>query len=167
MKKKILSLLLVIMLISSMFVLTACGDDDDDMDEAGNEVVENLNDAISEILSDWKERGYGGTLSIYYIQNKLDSLGVDYTIIASGDEEFTSVPESDETEYVENVSGYSGNSFSNMRMMETGLDVNYCIVYDVEADKYYNVEISYDSSYVVSNSVKTEYPVFSNATEIK
>ena len=158
MKKKLFNLVLIfVMLVGTLFMLTGCGNSE------SNNIVKDLNDIVNEEVAEWKEKGYGATLSVYSIQNGLDKKNLQYVIVASGDKEFTSAPEF--VEYKEDVPNYDGNSYSSMRMMEEEMNVKYCVVYAKEANKYYNVEVSYEEADL--NGAKKEYPVFSNAKELK
>jgi hypothetical protein len=99
---------------------------------------------------------------MYLIQDYLDDDGR-YVIVASGDTEFKEAPDS--TKYIEKVSDYEGNSYDSFRMMESSTDVNYMVIYDSKTSKYYDVEINYEKTEF--NNVEFDYPVFSNAKEIK
>lgn len=159
MKKRILTLvLIVVMLVGMLFTLTGCGSN------SSSNIVKDLNDTVNEEIAKWQEREYGATLSVYYIQNSLDKKELSYVIVASGDKEFTSKP--DFTEYKENdIPNYDGNSYGNMRMMLEEQTVKYIIGYDKNLQKYYNIEVSYAETDL--NGAKKEYPVFSNAKELK
>lgn len=159
MRNKIFSILIIaIMLVGMLFILTGCGNNDT------NNIVKDLNNTIDEEISIWKEKGYGATLSIYYIQNSLDKKGLNYTIVTSGDKEFTSKPSF--TEYKEkDIPNYDGNSYGNMRMMLEEQNIKYIICYDKTLQKYYDIEVNYEK--VDLNGAKKEYPVFSNAKELK
>lgn len=160
MKNKVLGLtLIVIMLTGILFVLTGCSGTN-----SSNNISENMNIVINEELAKWQDRGYGITFTIFNIQSDLDNKEFGYKIVASGDKEFISKP--DFTEYKENeISGYDGNSYSNMRMLLEEHTVNYFVVLDVNSQKYYNVEVTYAEKDL--NGAKKEYPVFSNAKELK
>ena len=159
MKNIILTLFLIlIMLVGMLFLLTVCGN------SISSNIVKDLNDTINEEITKWQEREYGATLSVYYIQNSLDKKELGYVIVASGDKEFTSKP--DFIEYKENeIPNYDGNSYGNTRIMLKEQTVNYIIGYDKNSQKYYNIEVSYAETDL--NGVKKEYPVFSNAKELK
>lgn len=150
---KIKYILLVLVLISGLLVLTGCGN--------GNNIVNQLNNAMQQEIAGWKEQGYARTLTMAYIQGCLDS---NYVIVASGETEFTSSPEI--TKYQEvDVPNYDGSSYSITRMMEQAYNVNYMVVLDNTTGKYYNIKISYENTDL--NGIKKEYPVFSDAKEIK
>ncbi|MBP3596498.1 MAG: hypothetical protein J6J60_04040 [Clostridia bacterium] len=158
MKKNLLSVGVAIILIILLACLTGC------VNNTSSNIVKDLNDTINEEIAKWQEREYGATLSVYYIQNSLDKKELGYVIVASGDKEFTSKP--DFTEYKENdITNYTGNSYDNMRMMLSEQTVNYIIGYDKNLQKYYNIEVTYDK--VNLNGAEKEYPVFSNAKELK
>lgn len=158
MRKKLLGIGIILILCVMLISLTGCGDNQ------SNNIVKDLNDTVSEEVSDWKEKGYGATLSVYNIQNKLNKKNLQYVIVASGDKEFTSAPGI--TEYKESdVPNYDGNSYSIMRMLEEQMTVKHFVVYEKETGKYYDVEVSYEKADL--NGAKKEYPVFSNAKEIK
>ena len=171
MKNKILSIMLVfMMLIVTMFALTGCGNEDNNEEsnkkssKKGNEIVSQLNGVVDDAIADWKKKEYGPTLSIVAIQNSLNKKESNYVIIASGDKKFTSAPTV--KKYTEsNIDGYDGKSYGNMRMMEKSSGVNYIVVYDSRNDEYYNVEVSFKEEKL--NRAKKEYPVFSNAQELK
>lgn len=153
MKKKILGVILVVCLFLIMLLLTGCGN--------GNNIVNQLNNAMQQEIAGWKEQGYARTLTIAYLQGCLDS---NYVIVASGETEFISSPEI--TKYQEgNVPNYDGSSYSITRMMEQAYNVNYMVVLDNSTGKYYNIKISYENTDL--NGIEKEYPVFSNANEIK
>ena len=153
MKKKILGVILVVCLFLIMLLLTGCGN--------GNNIVNQLNNAMQQEITGWKEQGYARTLTIAYLQGCLDS---NYVIVASGETEFISSPEI--TKYQEgNVPNYDGSSYSITRMMEQAYNVNYMVVLDNSTGKYYNIKISYENTDL--NGIEKEYPVFSNANEIK
>lgn len=164
MKKKIFNLVLIItMMVGVLFILAGCGSKDSNTSKSNN-IVKDLNNIVNEETSKWKDRGYGATLSVYYIQNNIDKKDLGYIIVASGDEEFTSAP--DFTKYKENqIPNYDGKSYSNMRMLEKDMKVNYFVVYEEKTEKYYNIEVNYEK--VDLNGAKKEYPVFSNAKELK
>lgn len=159
MKNKILTLgLVIVMLAGMLFCLTGCGN------STSSNIVKDLNDTIKEEIAKWQEREYGATLSVYYIQNSLDKKELKYVIVASGDKEFTSKP--DFTEYKENdIPNYDGNSYGNMRMMLEEQTIKHIIGYDKNLDKYYNIEVNYEK--VNLNGAEKEYPIFSNAKELK
>lgn len=158
MKKNLLSVGVAIILIILLACLTGC------VNNTSSNIVKDLNDTINEEIAKWQEREYGATLSVYYIQNSLDKKELGYVIVASGDKEFTSKP--DFTEYKENdIPNYEGNSYDNMRMMLSEQTVNYIIGYDKNLQKYYNIEVAYEK--VNLNGAEKEYPVFSNAKELK
>ena len=159
MKNKILTLaLIIVMFVGILFSLTGCGT------STSSNIVKDLNNTINEEIAKWQEKGYGATLSVYYIQNSLDKKELSYTIVASGDKGFTSKP--DFTEYKEkDIPNYDGNSYGNMRMMLEEQTVNYIIGYDKNSQKYYNIEVAYEK--VNLNGAEKEYPVFSNAKELK
>ena len=167
MKNKILSVILVLMmLIATLLTITGCGNKESNQktSKKGNEVVDELNEVVDDAIADWKKKGYGTTLSIIFIQNSLDKKDSNYIIVASGDKEFTSAPKF--KKYTENnIDGYDGKSYGNMRMMEKSSDINYIVVYNSKNEKYYNVEVSFKEEKL--NSAKKEYPVFSNAQELK
>ena len=151
--KKIKYILLAIVLISGLLVLTGCGN--------GNNIVNQLNNAMQQEIAGWKDQGYARTLTMTYLQGCLDS---NYVIVASGETEFTSSPEI--TKYQEgNVPNYDGSSYSITRMMEQAYNVNYMAVLDNSTGKYYNIKISYENTDL--NGIEKEYPVFSDAKEIK
>lgn len=159
MKNRILSLILIFIMLGGMLVLlTGCGNSN------SSNIVKDLNNTINEEIAKWQEREYGATLSVYYIQNSLDKKELSYTIVASGDKEFTSKPNF--IEYKEkDIPNYEGNSYGNMRMMLEEQNVKYIIGYDKTSQKYYNIEVNYEK--VNLNGTEKEYPVFSNAKELK
>ena len=158
MKKKILSLGIVAILMIMLVLLTGCGN------SSSNTIIEELNSVVNAQIDEWKEKGYGTTLTVYAIQNGLDKNNSKYVIVASGDKEFTKAPTI--TQYEEkDIEGYDGNSYSQIRMMEKSNTVNYLLVFDSENNQYYSVKS--DIQEVENNGVKKEYPVFSNAKELK
>ena len=158
MKKKILSLGIVAILMIMLVLLTGCGN------SSSNTIIEELNNVVNAQIDEWKEKGYGTTLSVYAIQNGLDKNNSKYVIVASGDKEFTKAPTI--TKYTEkDIEGYDGNSYSQTRMMEKSNTVNYLLVFDSENNQYYSVKS--DIQEVENNGVKKEYPVFSDAKELK
>ena len=158
MKKKILSLGIVAILIIMLVLLTGCGNN------SSNTIIEELNNVVNAQIDEWKEKGYGTTLTVYAIQNGLDKNNSKYVIVASGDKEFTKAPTI--TKYTEkDIEGYDGNSYSQTRMMEKSNTVNYLLVFDSENNQYYNVKSVIQE--VENNGVKKEYPVFSDAKELK
>ena len=158
MKKKILSLGIVAVLMIMLILLTGCGNN------SSNTIIEELNNVVNAQIDEWKEKGYGTTLSVYAIQNGLDKNNSKYVIVASGDKEFTKAPTI--TKYTEkDIEGYDGNSYSQTRMMEKSNTVNYLLVFDSENNKYYNIKS--DIKEVDNNGAKKEYPVFSDAKELK
>ena len=50
-------------------------------------------------------------------------------------------------------------------MLEEDMNVKHIAVYEIETKKYYDVEVKYEKADL--NGAKKEYPVFSNAKEIK
>ncbi len=146
-------ILLTLTLIIGLVILTGCGKADT--------IVAQLNSEIKEDVAKWQEQGYARTLTMTYLQGGLDS---NYVIVASGDTEFTSSPNI--TKYQENdVPNYEGNSYSITRMMSKDYDVNYLVVLDRNTGKYYNIKITYENTDL--SGVEKEYPVFSDAKEIK
>lgn len=153
MKKRIISILLIGVLIIG---ITGCGTSKTNISEKFNEVV---NDSVST----WEKDGYAHTFSISDIQDSLNKKGYKYTIIASGDKEFTS--STSDSKYTEKLNNYYGKLYSNGRMMEKDMEVNYCLVLDQESGKYYNIKISYKT--VNLNGSEKEYPYFENEEEVK
>lgn len=159
MKNRILSIGIILVLIGMMFILTGCGGD-----KQSNNIVKDLNDTISEDVAKWDERDYATTFTVYNIQSKLKSRNLPYIIVASGNQEFTSAP--DFLEYKEkDIPNYSGESYSIMRMLEKNNTVNHFVVYEPVSQKYYDVEVTYETSDI--NGIAHEYPAFSNAKELK
>ena len=148
MKKKLLSILLIGLFA---ITLTACG-------ESSSEISSKMNEIVKSSVYTWDKDGYAHTFSLSDIQNSLNSKGYKYTIIASGDIEFTSAP--DAKKYTENLDNYSGTLYSNGRMMEKDMNINYCLVLDQESGKYYNIKISYKTHNL--NGSEKEYPYFEN-----
>lgn len=157
MNKKILIIGLLAVLTMVLIGLTGCGN-------SKTKIIDDLNSVINDEVTEWKEKGYGATLSVYNIQSMLKKKNLQYTIVASGDTEFTKSPEI--TEYKEkDIQGYSGKSYDNLRMLDDEMNVKYFVVYEIETQKYYNVEVNYEKADL--NGAKKDYPVFSNAKEIK
>lgn len=157
MNKKILIIGLLAVLTMVLIGLTGCGN-------SKTKIIDDLNSVINDEVAEWKEKGYGATLSVYNIQSMLKKKNLQYTIVASGDTEFTKSPEI--TEYKEkDIQGYSGKSYDNLRMLDDEMNVKYFVVYEMETQKYYNVEVNYEKADL--NGAKKDYPVFSNAKEIK
>ena len=157
MNKKILIIGLIIMLVGVLIGLTGCGN-------SKTKITDDLNSVINDEVAEWKEKGYGATLSVYNIQSMLKKKNLQYTIVASGDTEFTKSPET--TEYKEkDIQGYSGKSYDNLRVLDDEMNVKYFVVYEIDTQKYYNVEVNYEKADL--NGAKKDYPVFSNAKEIK
>jgi len=148
MKKKILNLLLV---LGCVFVLVGCG--------KSNKISTLLNDYVKKEVDTWEEKGYAHTFTLSDIQTGLDK---NYVIIASGDEKFTSSPSN--TTYTEKVDNYYGITFSNTRMLEGNMSVFYCLVLDKNANKYYNIEITYKTKEI--NGIGKDYPYFGNEEEL-
>lgn len=163
--KKIGSLILVLVILSGVVLaLTGCGNDNDKAGKSdNNKLIDDLNEIISDEISSWEEQGFSRTLTVTYIQSCIDYDDLQYEIVASGDEEFTEAP--DFTEYEEDVPDYSGNSYSQLRMIEKSSNINYFVVYDKNKEKYYNVKVSIEETEF--HSVKKAYPVFSEAKELK
>ena len=159
MKKKILSVLLIGILIIG---LTGCGKNNSNnvLNNENNSLIETLNNISDNIVSDWKNKGYHYDIAVSIIQNKLNG----YTIIASGDSEFKNAI--DKTEYVNKPENYDGNSFHATYVMKSSENVNYFLVLDKNTNKYYNVQIKYKTM-KLDDKYEYDYPVFSNATELK
>ena len=164
MKKKFLCLGIVAILITMLVLLTGCGENtNSDQGSANNEdnsLIETLNNISDNIVSDWKNKGYHYDIAVSIIQNKLN----DYTIIASGDSEFKN--KIDTTEYVNKPENYDGNSFHATYVMKSSENVNYFLVLDKNKNKYYNVQIKYETM-KLDDKYEYDYPVFSNAKELK
>ena len=159
MKKKILSVLLIGILIIG---LTGCGKNNSNnvSNNENNSLIEALNNISDNIVSDWKNKGYHYDIAVSIIQNKLNG----YTIIASGDSEFKNAI--DKTEYVNKPENYDGNSFHATYVMKSSENVNYFLVLDKNTNKYYNVQIKYETM-KLDDKYEYDYPVFSNANELK
>lgn len=153
MRKKFLIFGIIFVLGIMLFVLTGCG-------SSSNNIADALNKVVKTSVDTWQEKGYAHTFSMSDIQSSLDK---NYVIIASGDEKFTS--KSDKTSYSEDIAGYSGETASNTRMLESDMDVNNCLVLDKSTGKYYNIEITYKTTNL--NGTDKEYPYFQNAKEVK
>ncbi len=157
MNKKILIIGFTLILAIILITLTGCG-------STKSTIVEDLNGVVNDEVAEWKAKEYGSTLSIYNIQYMLKNKNLQYTIVASGDTEFTKTPEI--TEYKEkDIPNYSGKSYDNLRMLEEDMNVKHIAVYEIETQKYYDVEVKYEKADL--NGAKKEYPVFSNAKELK
>ena len=159
MKKKIVSVLLIGILLIG---LTGCGKNNSNnvSNNENNSLIEALNNISDNIVSDWKNKGYHYDIAVSIIQNKLNG----YTIIASGDSEFKNAI--DKTEYVNKPENYDGNSFHATYVMKSSENVNYFLVLDKNTNKYYNVQIKYETM-KLDDKYEYDYPVFSNATELK
>lgn len=153
MKKFLIILLCGIFLVG----ITGCAN------ETNNNVVEVLNKISTEQVDSWAEQGYYNGFTVHYIQEDLDEEN-NYIIITSGDKKFTTAPSS--TEYTMNdIPNYDGTLHNEFVMMGGNNNVNYIIIYDIKEQKYYNVEINYEKTSL--NGAEYDYPVFSNAEEIK
>lgn len=158
MKNKILSIVIILFLIGMVFVLTGCGN------KQSNNIVNELNSVVNEDVAKWQERQYATTFTVFNIQSGLRSKDLQYIIVASGDKEFTSAP--DFLEYKEkDIPNYDGTSYSYMRMLEETNTVKHFVVFEPTSKKYYDVEVNYAESKI--NGIGHEYPVFSNAKELK
>ncbi len=156
MKKKVLIIGIILILAISLVLLTGCG--------ASSNITDTLNNVVSEELAEWQEEGYARSFTMYLIQEALDSKEVGYVIVASGESAFTASPGI--TEYEEgDVPNYGDSSYSYTRMMEGESAAKNAVIYDSNSGKYYNVEITYEKTEL--RGVERQYPVFSNATEIK
>lgn len=143
----------ILLVILCLFIVTGCG--------AGEDIVKDLNNSVETEIAKWDDRGYATTFTLSLIKAGLKNK--DYEVIASGDKEFKKAPES--KEYTEEVKDYSGETYSEMRIMEEELNVNYVVVYDKAKENYYNIKITYEKKEL--NDVDREYPKFSDATKIK
>jgi len=56
------------------------------------------------------------------------------------------------------------STFSNTRMLEGNMSVFYCLVLDKNANKYYNIEITYKTKEI--NGIGKDYPYFGNEEEL-
>lgn len=149
-------LMLIVILIIGLLILTGCG--------TSNTIVDNLNNVVDSELAEWQEQGYGRSFTMYLMQQGLSSINPAYVIVASGEKEFTVAP--DITEYEEGeIANYEGTGYSYTRMMEGSSAATNLVILDTTTKKYYNVQISYQEFDL--NGAKKEYPVFSNAKEIK
>lgn len=153
MKKKILSIIFISILIIGV---TGCG-------SSSSNISSKINEIVTKVVDNSKQNEYAHTFSISDIQNSLNEKGYKYVFIASGDKEFTSAV--NEKKYTENINNYSGNLYSNGRMMEKDMNVNYCLILDQENGKYYNIKISY-KTYNLNDS-KKEYPYFEKEELLK
>lgn len=153
MKKTITSIILIGVLLIS---LTGCG-------TSKYNISEKLNEIVKSSVDNWDKDGYAHTFSISDIQDSLNKKGYKYIIIASGDKEFTSSVS--DSKYTEKLDNYSGKLYSNGRMMEKDMEINYCLILDQESGKYYNIKISY-KTYNLNGSEK-EYPYFEDEKEVK
>ena len=149
-------LILILSLIMILFALTGCG--------ASSEIVDTLNNVVNEEFAEWQEQGYARSFTMYLIQDELSKVKPEYIIVASGDTAFTTAPGI--TEYEEGeVPNYSSTGYSYTRMMEGDSAATNLVILDTSTGKYYNVEISYQEAEL--RGVMKNYPVFSNAEEIK
>lgn len=163
MKRKILSAFIIIMmLMGTMMILTGCGNNSS-ADKNSNKITDALNEIVKSSVDSWQEKGYAHTFTISDIQSSINSKGYKYVIISCGNSEYTSPTTN--TKFTENISNYSGNSYSNTRGLESELSVNNCLVLDTSSNKYYNIEITYKTTKL--NDVDKEYPYFQNARELK
>ena len=157
MNKKILIIGFTLMLAIILITLTGCG-------STKSTIVEDLNGVVNDEVAEWKAKEYESTLSVYNIQSMLKKKNLQYIIVASGDTEFTKTPEI--AEYKEkDIPNYSGKSYDNLRMLEEDMNVKHIVVYENNTQKYYDVEVKYEKADL--NGAKKEYPVFSNAKELK
>lgn len=118
---------------------------------------DDLNNAVSLIIEDWKENGNHSEFYPKAIQKKLDNL----IIIGCGGIEYKE--KTDDTKYsihIENTENYT-----DYNVMRSNTKVNYMMIYDSNNSKYYNVEISCKT--VKFKDSEYDYPVFSNATLLK
>ena len=150
MKKIIYSVLGLVFL----FALTGCG--------SSSDISSRLNEVVKDDVDTWVDKGYAHTFTLSDIQNSLNSKGYNLTIIASGDSEFKSSISN--TKYTESVDNYKGSLYSNMRMLEKDMNVNYCLVLNKDNNKYYSIKITYKTTML--NGTEKEYPYFDNDKEL-
>lgn len=161
MSKKFVKFLLFVFLLGGiLLVLTGCDKKDEDSDSKSNNIANAINDVVQKSVNKWESQGYASTFTLSSIQSSLDE---NYVIIASGDMEFTNAP--NEKKYSEYISDYTGNSYSNTRMLEKEFNVEHCVVLDVKSKKYYDLQIEYKTKML--NDVEKEYPIFKNAKQLK
>lgn len=156
MKNKIVVISILAILGLMLIVLTGCG-------SSSNSITDKLNEIVKSSVDTWQEKEYAHTFTMSDLQSSLNDKGYKYIIIACGDSEFTNA--TTEKKFTENPSNYSGNAYSNTRGLESELTVNYCLVLDTEAQKYYNIEITYKTTQI--NGTDKEYPYFQNVKVVK
>lgn len=150
MKKILLSLVLVIF----VGFLSGCGQSSD--------ISNKLNEIVKSNVDTWDSNGYAHTFTVSDIQSNLDSKNSNLVIIASGSNEFTNSVTN--IRYVENLSNYKGDLYSNTRMLEKDMNVNYFLVLNKDNNKYYSVKVTYKTKKL--NDVEKEYPYFDSDKEL-
>ena len=141
MKKGILLLIILTMAV----VLTGCGGSEKG-DSRFDYIIKELNTAVDESI----ERN--GGVSIATIEGRLEQNISSARIVACGDKEFTKDVELKETSYTRNLNGYDGSIGYSSTAMTDKANINYCLVYAINARGYLNVTVKYD---------KDNKPVFS------
>ncbi|MBR1386518.1 MAG: hypothetical protein IJ568_06780 [Bacilli bacterium] len=141
MKKGILLLIILTMAV----VLTGCGGSEKG-DSRFDYIIKELNTAVDESI----ERN--GGVSIVTIEGRLEQNISSARIVACGDKEFTKDVELKETSYTRNLNGYDGSIGYSSTAMTDKANINYCLVYAINARGYLNVTVKYD---------KDNKPVFS------
>ena len=141
MKKGILLLIILTMAV----VLTGCGESEKG-DSRFDYIIKELNTAVDESI----ERN--GGVSIVTIEGRLEQNISSARIVACGDKEFTKDVELKETSYTRNLNGYDGSIEYSSTAMTDKANINYCLVYAINARGYLNVTVKYD---------KDNKPVFS------
>ena len=150
MKKILLSLVLLIF----VGFLSGCGQSSD--------ISNKLNEIVKSNVDTWDSNGYAHTFTVSDIQSSLDSKNSNLVIIASGSNEFTNSVTN--IRYVENLSNYKGELYSNTRMLEKDMNVNYFLVLNKDNNKYYSVKVTYKTKKL--NDVEKEYPYFDSDKEL-
>ena len=150
MKKILLSLVLVIF----VGFLSGCGQSSD--------ISNKLNEIVKSNVDTWDSNGYAHTFTVSDIQSSLDSKNSNLVIIASGSNEFTNSVTN--IRYVENLGNYRGDLYSNTRMLEKDMNVNYFLVLNKDNNKYYSVKVTYKTKKL--NDVEKEYPYFDSDKEL-
>lgn len=117
--------IILLTLIAISVLLTGCGN-------SSNKILDALNNASDEIIKEWNDNDSHSEFFISKIQDHLE----DYTIIASGDREYTQA--TNDTKYTTQIIG-SGN-FSNQKIMDSDSEVKYILVYDNGNKRYYNLK---------------------------
>lgn len=135
MKKNVLLLAILIITI----VLTGCGSSEKG-DSRFDYIIKELNTAVDESI----ERN--GGVSVVTIEERLEQNISSARVVACGDKVFTKNVDLTKTSYTRSLDGYDGSIAYSSTAMTDKANINYCLVYAINARGYLNVTVTFDNN---------------------